>query len=352
MSPEKTGDNIAGEVEDRLENLFGEDEPEKEPPAEPEELVLDLDEPADKPQEPALDLDEPADEAQDLALDLDEPADEAQDLALDLDAPADEAQEPALDLDEPADEAQEPVFDLDEPADEPQEPALDLDEPADEAQDLVLDLDEPADEPQEPVLDLEEPADEPQEPVFDLEEPAVESAGTGDSPIRELKAIVLSIDWEITDEVMNRFVEQIAELQDVFKDDKVVAVLLQLLGSIGEYIRNNLGKSHPEAFKILSSLYNNLDAIVHTEGMSDNDKRKLLSSELAKYKKLKGRLVPAEEEAEPIILPADAEVNLPSQEPTPESPSAMEELKQLFQTELQALRQEIQQLKKALAAKK
>ena len=67
MSPEKSEENIAEEVEDRLENLFGEDEPEQETAAEPQE-------PAVEPQELALDLEEPAVEPQELALDLEEPA--------------------------------------------------------------------------------------------------------------------------------------------------------------------------------------------------------------------------------------------------------------------------------------
>ena len=189
------------------------------------------------------------------------------------------------------------------------------------------------------------------------EDVPTEGASTGsaepeDSPLRELKAIVLSIDWEITDEVMIRFADQIADLQDVFKDDKVVLIFLQLLGSISEYIRINLGKSHPDAFKILSSLYNSLDAVVHAEGMSDAEKRKALSTELAKYKKLKGRLVPAETLAKSEKIPVAAEVIIPPQEPKPEIASAVEEIKGLIQTELQALRKEIQQLKKALAAKK
>jgi hypothetical protein len=200
-----------------------------------------------------------------------------------------------------------------------------------------------------------------------------EPAETAESPLRELKAIVLSIDWEITDEVMNRFVEQIAELQDVFKDDRVVLIFLQLLGSIGEYIRVNLGKSHPDAFKILSSLYNNLDSVVHAEGMPDAERRKILSSELAKYKKLKERLVPAAAPAAPdkapvkkeprpeavdeVILspelaPETVDEVILSPEPAPDFIAALEEFKQLVQTELQALRKEIQELKKALAAKK
>ena len=165
-----------------------------------------------------------------------------------------------------------------------------------------------------------------------------------------MKALVLSIDWEITDEVMNRFAEQIAVLQDVFKDDKVVLIFLQLLGSIGEYIRVNLGKSHPDAFKILSSLYNNLDTVVHTEAMPDAERRKILSAELAKYKKLKERLVPSP--AVSTKSPAAAEASPPPQQPKPEFIAALEEFKQLVRSELKTLRKEIQQIKKELAARK
>lgn len=182
--------------------------------------------------------------------------------------------------------------------------------------------------------------------------PETKAAETAESPLRELKAIVLSIDWEITDEVMNRFVEQIAVLQDVFKDDKVVLIFLQLLGSIGEYIRVNLGKSHPDAFQILSSLYNNLDTVVHAEAMPDAERRKILSAELAKYKKLKERLVPAPAPAVSAKSPAAAEASPPPQQPKPEFSAALEEFKQLVRSELKALRQEIQRLKEELAARK
>lgn len=219
--------------------------------------------------------------------------------------------------------------------------------------------------PEKTVDSFAEEVEDRLENLFGEDEPEEESsaeakaAETADSPLRELKAIVLSIDWEITDEVMIRFVEQIAELQDVFKDDKVVLIFLQLLGSIGEYIRVNLGKSHPDAFKILSSLYNNLDTVVHTEGMADTERRKILSTELAKYKKLKDRLVPAATAAAAEPAPSEAE-EIPeateevilSPEPQPEFIAALEDFKKLVRAELQALRKEVQQLKKTLASRK
>ena len=120
-----------------------------------------------------------------------------------------------------------------------------------------------------------------------------DSHESDDSPLRELKTIVLSIDWEITDEVMTNFVEQIAILKDSLKDDKIVLVFLQLLGSLGEYIRINKGKSHPGAFKILTSLFNELDKVVQSKDLTESDKKKILSAEITKYKTLKEQLIKA-----------------------------------------------------------
>jgi hypothetical protein len=125
-----------------------------------------------------------------------------------------------------------------------------------------------------------------------------DSHESDDSPLRELKTIVLSIDWEITDEVMTNFVKQIAVLKDRLKDDKIIIVFLQLLGSLGEYIRINKGKSHPGAFKILTSLFNELDKIVQSKDLTESEKKKILSAQLTKYKTLKEQLIKAKPKKE------------------------------------------------------
>ena len=182
------------------------------------------------------------------------------------------------------------------------------------------------------------------------------------SPLRELKTIVLSIDWEITDEVMLGFVEQVAKLQDVFRNDKIVLVFLQLLGSIGEYIRSNLGKSHPDAFKILNSLFNQLELVVHSEDLSELEKKKILTAELNQYKTLKSKLIPSKDKAgKAPIAPKPTkrqETDIPRSEPAPLQPGpgvsadvirAVEDLKKTLQSELNALREEIKTLKEEIA---
>lgn len=173
-----------------------------------------------------------------------------------------------------------------------------------------------------------------------------------DSSLRELKTIVLSIEWEITDEAMTRFVEQISSLQDIFKDDKIVLVFLQLLGSIGEYIRANLSKSHPEAFKILNSLFNQLEKVVNSTELSDDDRKKILSTELSKYKRLKGKLVAAKPQVKEKKKDAVKNSEILDVNEDKDLRATLEEFKQFVQTEFKALRKELKLLREEMAARR
>ena len=135
-----------------------------------------------------------------------------------------------------------------------------------------------------------------------------------------------------------------------YQDDKIVLVFLQLLGSIGEYIRKNLGQSHPEAFRILNSLFSGLEKVVQDDVLDDNEKKRILSVELSKYKQLKGQLTPAK--APPAKKPAVSETSTsPKAETIPHDlHAAIEDLKQFFQKELDALREEISALRQELSS--
>jgi hypothetical protein len=109
-------------------------------------------------------------------------------------------------------------------------------------------------------------------------------------PLEDLKSTVLSIDWEITDEVMNRFVSQVNDLKKEFKNNKIYLLFLQLLGSVGEYIKINRGKADPDAFKVLGSSFKAFDDIVSSNTMSNDEKKSILTDELEKFKQLKKKI--------------------------------------------------------------
>jgi hypothetical protein len=109
-------------------------------------------------------------------------------------------------------------------------------------------------------------------------------------PLAELKNLILSIDWEITDEVLAKFIQQIKDLKLTYKHDKIVLTFLQILNSLGDYIRANRAKSHPKTFKILNSVFSSLDKVVLTRDMPEPTKKKILRSEMNRYKELRTQI--------------------------------------------------------------
>lgn len=106
-------------------------------------------------------------------------------------------------------------------------------------------------------------------------------------PLAELKNLILSIDWEITDQVLDNFLLQLKELRLTYKHDKIVSTFLQILNSLGNYIKTNRAKAHPKTFKILNSVFSSLDKVVLSRDLSENAKKKILRTEMVRYQELR-----------------------------------------------------------------
>ena len=230
---------------------------------------------------------------------------------------------------------------------------------------------------------LEEQPSAKEDEVFALEDEAADEADgeqvPDDYPLAELKNLVLYIDWEITDEALADFLAQIDSLKATYKNDKIVLKFLQLLGSLGVYIKTNRGNAHPKTFKILNSAFSSLEEVVRSEDMAATQKKELLGAEMKKYKQLRSQvskkkaakvsrkpLVSAPKELETLIkAPRQKEAAASgrkapqkavkqSQQPgidTPQSlanlADAVEELKKFIHSELNALKQELRILQKS-----
>jgi hypothetical protein len=206
-------------------------------------------------------------------------------------------------------------------------------------------------------------------------------------PLAELKNLILSIDWEITDDVLVKFIQQIKDLKLTYKHDKIVLTFLQILNSLGDYIKVNRARSHPKTFKILNSVFSSLDKVVLTRDMPDPAKKKILRTEMNRYKELraqisrgktaekeKAKVRPAAEDkpavesavedqpvtlTEPSAQPDKTEVteeSIPAQEAEPVAgtgseasaaslAAAVEEIKKYIHEEISALKEEIKALR-------
>jgi hypothetical protein len=214
------------------------------------------------------------------------------------------------------------------------------------------------------------------EEIVDLaEEPADETdaeRAPDDYPLAELKHLVLSIDWEITEEALAGLLTQIDGLKATYKNEKIILMFLQLLGSLGVYIKTNRGDAHPKTFKILNSVFSRLEEVVLSEDMAEPEKKKILRTEMNKYKQLRNQVskkkaakAGRKEVESRIKAPQKKETARPDQKvpekavkkslsPDPSAPQslanladAVEELKKFIHSELNALKQELQILQKS-----
>jgi hypothetical protein len=207
----------------------------------------------------------------------------------------------------------------------------------------------------------------------DSPEATDEQVGLVEHPLKNLKAVLLSIDWEITDSTMDSLLNEIKNVEYVYSEDKIILTFLQLLGAVGRYVKTNKGNAHPEATRVINSVYEALEKVALTEGMSRPEKEKMLLEEVAKFKKLKEQVVLRKaEKNEPEVVEVSPAPPAPSPEPSaereripaPEIPAreesepepraearfvapheafayALEEIKDVIRAEFRALRAEI-----------
>jgi len=109
-------------------------------------------------------------------------------------------------------------------------------------------------------------------------------------PLAELKNLILSIDWEITDELLENLLQQLMDLQLTYEHDKVVMTFLQILSSLGNYIKTHRAQAHPRTFKILNSVFSSLDKVVLSKDMNETEKKKILRAEMNRYKALRAQI--------------------------------------------------------------
>ena len=108
-----------------------------------------------------------------------------------------------------------------------------------------------------------------------------------ESPISRLKSLILSIDWEITDEILMQFNEELLDLRDIWAGEKINLVYVQALEKISKYIYQKKADSHPSAIKLLLTLYHNLEKIVSSIDLTKEQKKEILLEDVKRFESLK-----------------------------------------------------------------
>ncbi len=206
--------------------------------------------------------------------------------------------------------------------------------------------------------------------LFDEDEAdSASPSGETADPLDELKSLVMSIEWEITDDLMGRFIAQVESLRKRYEEDRILVMFLQLLGSLGLYVKSNKAAAHPTAFRLLNSVYASFANAALPGKISSSEKKKLLYVELNKSKELKEQIGLSKDATKELPMgkdrppesagpkgsdsaPPPSGQARPSQPPSPASPSfvtsqqfedAIASIKQFIQNEFKTLRETLVQ---------
>ncbi len=180
------------------------------------------------------------------------------------------------------------------------------------------------------------------------------STDSKDHPIKELKGYILSIDWEISDEILNALIGEIAILEQTYQDDKDLVLFLQLLGSVGKYIKKRKVNAHPGAIKLLNSVFNSMEQVILAKDITEEEKRQTLLVQVEEFKKLKEQIAlkKTETETKPAAIPQEElkqseevadkpSVDLSRMTPQEALSHILTEVKHVIREEFKALREEL-----------
>lgn len=205
-----------------------------------------------------------------------------------------------------------------------------------------------------------EPAALAETPVAATDETDLDAVKTAPStqkpaPLVDLDAIVLSLDWEITDENLNKLLDEIERLKAIYKNSRLPYMFLQLHGSVGKYIASKKVEAHPDSIKLLHSVHAGLEKIIMNPDMEETEKKKILSGEVKKFKNLKQEIMHAKNmdteavavtPAKKTLAPATATqppaaVPSPADVPDGNYQVFIDEIRAIIQAEFKALKNEI-----------
>ncbi len=150
------------------------------------------------------------------------------------------------------------------------------------------------------------------------------------SPLTRLKSIILSLDWEINDEILQELDDELVNLQAMWQGDKVAEVYLQGLSKIGSYIRTKGAYAHPNSIKLLLTFFYNFEKIISSEQITGEQITQLLKGDVRKFKILQYQINQSETTAPAVgdaLLSTEQSGAAPAPSPAPEPEDPSKQLK-------------------------
>ena len=99
-----------------------------------------------------------------------------------------------------------------------------------------------------------------------------------------LRILLLSIEWEITDDNLSKYLNETIQLQRLFQNNRYLKRLLQIQYFYGRFIKTYPNRIPLKTYRILFTLYNCMNNILANKKLSDFEKKKIVEQEIHRYK--------------------------------------------------------------------
>lgn len=107
--------------------------------------------------------------------------------------------------------------------------------------------------------------------------------------LTSLRNIIMSLEWEVTDDHLNDLMQELSKLHRAYKKDGQCQKLLRILFMLGRYVRVYQSDTHPYVFKMITRAFKVLAKIASGK-YSDHRKARLVNEEVKRYFSLKAYL--------------------------------------------------------------
>jgi hypothetical protein len=104
------------------------------------------------------------------------------------------------------------------------------------------------------------------------------------SPLKDIKSIVLSLEWELDKGMLEQFDAEIIKLQALNEGNYTILGFLLILRFLGRYIRVRGTEANRGSITLLLSIYDNLEDVILSEDMTDENKRAILLDDIKNYR--------------------------------------------------------------------
>lgn len=108
--------------------------------------------------------------------------------------------------------------------------------------------------------------------------------------MEEVKAVILSIDWEISDITLTGFNSTVHPLMERLKSNKLHFSFLKIMQSIVGYVAKNKANSHKDSIGLLRRVFSDYERMVRTPGLSPLEKKALAEASIQAFGEFKRKL--------------------------------------------------------------